>query len=290
LADVNGDGHRAAERAARQSYGKLVAVLAARSRDVAAAEDALADAFAAAPATWPRQGVPASPEAWLLTAARRRLTDAARRRQTAAGAVADLLLLLDEAKAEHGEHDLPDWRLRLMFACAHPAIDEAARVPLMLQAVLGLGASAIAAAFLADGANHGDAVERVGRDGGGRRQGLRAGTADALHPGRCAGRLLRGGSGPRRRGLVLGRVRGMGSAIRGSVPRLLAIRSRKREHLDHGLPKVRPAAAFGARRATAPLRFDNLIYLGDKRTANDSFGSILSRRVHPDPQIAPAAE
>jgi RNA polymerase sigma-70 factor (ECF subfamily) len=67
--------HRAAERAARQSYGKLVAWLAARTRDVAAAEDALSEAFAAALVTWPVQGVPHAPEAWLLSAARRRAID-----------------------------------------------------------------------------------------------------------------------------------------------------------------------------------------------------------------------
>ncbi|MEQ8698602.1 MAG: sigma factor, partial [Bauldia litoralis] len=67
---------------ARDSYGRLVALLAVRTRDVAAAEDALADAFAAALADWPANGVPARPEAWLVTVARRRLIDAARRRQT----------------------------------------------------------------------------------------------------------------------------------------------------------------------------------------------------------------
>ena len=72
----------AAEDVARRSYGKLVAFLSARTRDVAAAEDALADAFAAALADWPANGVPQSPEAWLLTVARRKAIDAARRRRT----------------------------------------------------------------------------------------------------------------------------------------------------------------------------------------------------------------
>ncbi|RUU02304.1 RNA polymerase subunit sigma-70, partial [Mesorhizobium sp. USDA-HM6] len=70
----------AAEAAARQSYGKLVAYLAARMRDVAGAEDALADAFAAALERWPKSGVPEKPEAWLLAVARRRDVDAVRRR------------------------------------------------------------------------------------------------------------------------------------------------------------------------------------------------------------------
>ena len=78
------DAHRAAERVARESYGRLLAFLAVRTRDVAGAEDALADAFAAALRTWPERGVPDNPAAWLLTAARHRQTDAARRRQTQA--------------------------------------------------------------------------------------------------------------------------------------------------------------------------------------------------------------
>ena len=71
-----------AEAVARRSYGKLVAFLAARTRDVAAAEDALSDAFAAALVDWPANGVPTSPEAWLLTVARRKVIDAARRRRS----------------------------------------------------------------------------------------------------------------------------------------------------------------------------------------------------------------
>ena len=140
--------HRAAERAARQSYGKLVAYLAARTGDVAAAEDALADSFAAALASWPTRGVPQAPEAWLLAAARRRMIDMARRRRTREAATERLLLSVEEVAAEMDPADVPDWRLRLMFACAHPAIDAAMRGPLMLQTVLGLDAAAIAAAFL----------------------------------------------------------------------------------------------------------------------------------------------
>jgi len=140
--------HRAAERAARQSYGKLVAYLAARTGDVAAAEDALSDAFAAALASWPISGVPQAPEAWLFAAARRRMIDMARRRRTSEEATDRLLLSVEEAAAAVDPADVPDWRLRLMFACAHPAIDAAIRGPLILQTVLGLDAAAIAAAFL----------------------------------------------------------------------------------------------------------------------------------------------
>ena len=75
--------HAAAEAVARRSYGKLVAFLAARTRDVAGAEDALSEAFAAALQDWPRAGIPASPEAWLMTVARNKIIDAARRRRRA---------------------------------------------------------------------------------------------------------------------------------------------------------------------------------------------------------------
>jgi RNA polymerase sigma-70 factor (ECF subfamily) len=136
---------------ARRSYGKLVAFLAAGSRDVAAAEDALADAFAAALANWPAHGVPHNPEAWLLTTGRRKLLDYLRRRATARAAEPELehaaeLLALGE---EGDDVTIPDHRLALMFACAHPAIDETVRAPLLLQSVLGFDAAMIASAFLA---------------------------------------------------------------------------------------------------------------------------------------------
>ena len=156
--------HRAAERAARQSYGKLVAWLAARSRNVAAAEDALSEAFAAALATWPAQGIPRAPEAWLLSAARRRLIDMARRRRTSDKATGHLLLSIEEAAAEaHDTGGVPDQRLRLLFACAHPAIDPAMRSPLMLQTVLGLDAATIAAVFLVPPATMGQRLVRAKR-------------------------------------------------------------------------------------------------------------------------------
>ncbi len=141
--------HRAAERAARESYGRLLALLAVRTRDVAGAEDALADAFAAALRTWPDLGVPANPEAWLLTAARHRQTDALRRRQTQAMGEEHLQLLAEELEqAARAPEEIPDRRLALMFACAHPAIEAGMRAPLILQTILGLTAAEIAAAFL----------------------------------------------------------------------------------------------------------------------------------------------
>ncbi|RWH49175.1 MAG: RNA polymerase subunit sigma-70, partial [Mesorhizobium sp.] len=124
----------AADAAARQSYGKLVAYLAARIRDVAGAEDALADAFAAALERWPQTGVPEKPEAWLLAVARKRSVDAIRRRLTSEAGRDHLRLIAEEIEARMADEDLPDERLRLMFACAHPAIEAGVRAPLILQA------------------------------------------------------------------------------------------------------------------------------------------------------------
>ncbi|RUW89152.1 RNA polymerase sigma factor [Mesorhizobium sp. M7A.F.Ca.US.010.02.1.1] len=151
----------AAEAAARQSYGKLVAWLAARTRDVAAAEDALADAFAAALERWPRTGVPEKPEAWLLAVARRRRVDAVRRRLTSEAGREHLKLIAQEAEARMTEEDLPDDRLRLMFACAHPAIESSVRSPLILQTVLGFDAATIASAFLVSPAAMGQRLVRA---------------------------------------------------------------------------------------------------------------------------------
>jgi len=137
----------AAEAAARRSYGKLVAFLAARTRDVAAAEDALSEAFAAALADWPRNGVPRTPEAWLLTVARRRQIDAVRSRLHAEAA-SEQLVLLQDLEEPDDDAGIPDERLRLLFACTHPAIDDGVRAPLMLQVVLGFDAATIASAFL----------------------------------------------------------------------------------------------------------------------------------------------
>jgi len=132
---------------ARDSYGRLIAYLAARSHDIAAAEDALGDAFAAALRHWPVDGVPDAPEAWLLTTARRRLHDRWRHGRVEAEAEATLAIVFGELAAAP-EPQFPDERLKLMFVCAHPAVDPAARAALMLQTVLGLDAARIASAFL----------------------------------------------------------------------------------------------------------------------------------------------
>jgi predicted RNA polymerase sigma factor len=133
---------------ARASYGRLIAYLCARTRDVAGAEDALNDALITALATWPRDGIPRNPEGWLLTAARNRLIDRARHERVRAESVPTLELIAGESADLTAPDPLPDDRLKLMFVCAHPAIDRDIHTPLMLQTVLGLDATAIARAFL----------------------------------------------------------------------------------------------------------------------------------------------
>ena len=142
--------HDAIEAVARDSYGRLVAYIASRSGDIADAQDALSEALVAALENWRTNGVPNKPEAWLLHVARNRLIDASRRERTRRNAEPLLQQLTAEAEATTIEHEsFPDERLKLLFVCAHPAIDPAARTPLMLQAVLGIDAAKIASAFLA---------------------------------------------------------------------------------------------------------------------------------------------
>jgi RNA polymerase sigma-70 factor (ECF subfamily) len=140
-----------ASAVARRSYGKLLAYLAADMHDVSAAEDALAEAFAAALADWPVHGCPDNPESWLMTVARRKGIDGVRRRRSGEAAAVQLETIA-QMHAECVDADdaevFPDRRLALLFACAHPSIDVGIRAPLMLQTVLGLDAKVIASAFL----------------------------------------------------------------------------------------------------------------------------------------------
>ena len=93
---------------------------------MAAAEDALGDALLAALEAWPRVGVPDNPDAWLLTAARRQLIDAARHAKVEASAVPSVEFVVAQARREAvTDAVFPDERLKLLFVCAHPAIDEA---------------------------------------------------------------------------------------------------------------------------------------------------------------------
>ncbi|MGD9537442.1 MAG: RNA polymerase sigma factor [Alphaproteobacteria bacterium] len=163
MSDRGGDAQArsTADTVARRSYGKLVAFLAARTRDVTAAEDALSEAFVAALADWPQNGCPSNPEAWLLTVARRKLIDVDRRRRSGEAASVQLQLLAEGLEAATAAAEIPDHRLALMFACAHPALDAGIRAPLMLQVVLGLDAKMIASAFLMSPAAMGKRLVRA---------------------------------------------------------------------------------------------------------------------------------
>jgi predicted RNA polymerase sigma factor len=161
--------HRTIERVARESYGRLVAYLSSNTRDVGSAEDALSDALVAALETWPRDGVPQNPEAWLLTTARHSFIDLVRHRQVAEASEPTLALLREERKDMTLSPEFPDERLKLLFVCAHPAIDPAMHTPLMLQTVLGLDAARIAQAFLISPTTMGQRLVRAKtkiRDGG----------------------------------------------------------------------------------------------------------------------------
>lgn len=151
---------RAAEAAARTSYGRLVAMLASRNGDIAAAEDALADALATALTAWEERGIPDNPDAWLLTAARRNLGHARSRAGTALANEA-MVMLLHQERADAAPVPFGDDRLKLMFVCAHPAIAADVQAPLMLQTVLGLDAARIAASFLVSPAAMGQKLVRA---------------------------------------------------------------------------------------------------------------------------------
>src|SRR5215469_9921359 len=161
--------HRTVERVARESYGRLVAYLSVQTRDLAGAEDALSEALLKALTAWQRDGVPQNPEAWLLTTARRSLIDFFRHQRVVSTSEPDLLLFARTSTEATMETHYPDERLKLLFVCAHPAIDPAMHTPLMLQAVLGLDAVRIGAAFLVSPKTMGQRLVRAKtkiRDGG----------------------------------------------------------------------------------------------------------------------------
>ncbi len=144
------DAHARAATVARVSYGRLVALLAARSGDIAGAEEALSDAFLSALETWPKSGIPENPEGWLMQAAKNRRIDAFRRNaRSPVIAVEELPDVEDELRHDETiDGPIPDKRLALMFVCAHPAIDASVHTPLMLQTVLGFEAADIGRSFL----------------------------------------------------------------------------------------------------------------------------------------------
>ena len=142
------DTARTIERVARESYGRLVAYLSAHTHDLGSAEDALSEALVSALAHWPQSGVPQNPEAWLMTAARRSFIDAIRHQRVVSASEPTLQLLKESSTEAALSTEFRDERLKLLFVCAHPAIDPAMHTPLMMQTMLGLDTARIAQAFL----------------------------------------------------------------------------------------------------------------------------------------------
>src|SRR6266498_2342083 len=155
------DTNRAIERIARESYGRLVAYLFSHTRDPAGAEDALSEALLKALTTWPRDGVPQNPEAWLLTTARHVFVNLFRHQRVVSESEPTLLLLQEHSTEATLDTKFPDERLKLLFVCAHPAIDPTMHTPLMLQTVLGLDAARIAGAFLVPSKTMGQRLVRA---------------------------------------------------------------------------------------------------------------------------------
>jgi RNA polymerase sigma-70 factor, ECF subfamily len=137
----------AVEAAYRDEWGQVVGTLIGVTGDWDLAEDCAQDAFAAALATWPRDGVPRNPGAWLTTAARNRATDRLRRDSAGAAKLRERAVL-DRDPAEPPPDEIPDERLRLIFTCCHPALPFPARVALTLRTLAGLSTAEIARAFL----------------------------------------------------------------------------------------------------------------------------------------------
>jgi RNA polymerase sigma-70 factor (ECF subfamily) len=131
----------------RDEWGRVLASLVGFLGDFDLAEEAAQEAFAIAAERWPREGAPANPGAWLLTAARNRAIDRIRRERTLARKIRQL----DVAVATMDEIDdtpIEDERLELIFTCCHPALATEAQVALTLRALGGLTTEEIARAFL----------------------------------------------------------------------------------------------------------------------------------------------
>ena len=136
----------------RRESGRIIASLIRVSGSFDLAEEAMQDAFTAALARWPAQGVPGNPGAWITTVAHRKLIDYARRNRTRRDKEDDLLYdsepLQPAAAADVAEMNFPDDRLRLIFTCCHPALNPEAQVALTLRTLGGLTTPEIARAFL----------------------------------------------------------------------------------------------------------------------------------------------
>lgn len=141
---------QAIERCAREEWGRILASLTKSLGDIQLAEDCLQDAVTQAMAAWPRNGLPRSPAAWLITTAKHRAIDRLRSDARFAARVPELSHLMDlENNSETDEPVIiPDKRLEMIFTCCHPALEEKTQVALTLRTLGGLTTEAIAAAFL----------------------------------------------------------------------------------------------------------------------------------------------
>jgi len=137
----------AVDAAYRVEWGQVVATLIGLTGDWDLAEDCAQEAFAAAMATWQRDGVPDRPGAWLTTTARNRARDRLRRDATGTARLRQLVVL-ERNPTEPSAEEIPDERLRLIFTCCHPALPFPARVALTLRTLAGLSTGEIAKAFL----------------------------------------------------------------------------------------------------------------------------------------------
>jgi RNA polymerase sigma-70 factor (ECF subfamily) len=161
-----GDPAATVERVFREERGAVLATLIRHVGDFQLAEDALQDAFAAAVATWPRDGTPANPAAWITAAARRRAIDRLRRNRSQADRAARLAEIARHDDGDHPADDdgaVTDDRLRLIFTCCHPALALPARVALTLRTLGGLSTGEIARAFLVSEPAMGQRIVRAKR-------------------------------------------------------------------------------------------------------------------------------
>ena len=142
-----GGGGLSVEDVFRAEYGRAVAVLTRVFGDIDLAEDAVQEAFTVAARRWPAEGMPPAPAGWIITTARNRAIDKLRREASRAGKHAEAALLhAREEQAEEGP--VTDDRLRLIFTCCHPALNQSAQVALTLRLIGGLSTAEIARAFL----------------------------------------------------------------------------------------------------------------------------------------------
>jgi RNA polymerase sigma-70 factor (ECF subfamily) len=146
---MTADVDAAVAKAFQEEWGHLVATLIRVTRSFDVAEECVQDAFAQAVKTWPRDGIPDRPAAWLVTTARNRATDRLRRDAVGAAKLRERALIMDERPTvEDDDSGVGDNLLRLIFTCCHPALALESQVALTLRTLVGLTAAEIAKAFL----------------------------------------------------------------------------------------------------------------------------------------------